>query len=85
MIPPSSLYLELEPEEKVQLQLIVIRHLADELRDMPDYNEKAFRELIEYELYERLLVQERQEKYELCALLRDAIDNLPHISLKQIL
>lgn len=85
MIPPAELYPELQLDEQVQLQMIVIQHLADELRDMPDFNDNAFRELITFELHERLETQKKREHYELCALLRDAIKTVQHISIRQLL
>ena len=85
MTPPAELYLELGLDEQVHLQMIVIQHLADMLRDMPNFNEEAFRELLTFELNERLETQKKREHYELCALLHDAIKTVQHISIRQLL
>lgn len=85
MTPIAESYPTLPVDEQVHLQMIVIQHIADEMRDMPDFNDKAFKELITFELYEKLEIQERREHYELCALLRDAIKTVQHISIRQLL
>ena len=78
-------YVKMDTDTQVHLQMVVIQRIADELKDMPDFHEEAFRELLIFEIYGRIQLQEQKENYELCALLRDAIKTVQHISIHQLL
>lgn len=85
MIPLVHKYSDMPVEAQVKLQITLIRHYADDWRDMPSFTIEDMREAITVTMKDDLAVLIDEEKYELCAIYRDAIENIKYVSLKQIL
>ena len=85
MIPPLSTYHEQPIEVQVKMQIGLVRHYAEDWLDMPSFSEEAFRDAITHSMKADKLLYEYEEKYELCAVYKDAIENIRYISLKLLL
>ena len=85
MIPSITLYHSQPIEVQVKMQIGLVRHYAEDWMDMPSFSEKHFREAIKHDMERDLLIYEQDEKYELCSVYRDAIENIKWISLKLLL
>ena len=82
----SAITYSKEPVEvQVRMQLTLIRHYAEDWYDMPSFNELDFRDGVLTTMKADLKKLEKDEKYELCSIYRDAIENMPYISLRKLL
>ena len=87
MIPevPSVKYYSKQPVElQVKLQIALVRHYSEDWMDMPSFSMAAFRAHIEADMERDLEKHIKDEKYELCSIYKDAIDNLEYISIRHI-
>lgn len=85
MIPPLSTYGKAPVEVQVKMQIALVQHYAEDWLDMPSFSENNFKEAIKTSMQRDLYLYEQDEKYELCSIYRDAIDNIGYISLKLLL
>tara|TARA_R110000772_G_scaffold245957_2_gene359564 strand:- start:198 stop:458 length:261 start_codon:yes stop_codon:yes gene_type:complete len=83
--PKANRYIKLDSEEQVRLQISLARNFAMDWFDEPYFDNKKVKERIKLAMIVELNELIEQEKYELCQLYHDTIENLEYISVRQLL